>query len=96
MKELPAGTGDYKVVKFVDSATNRSSAKAEGADLDVRDVTITEEYALSPKRSGRIIEVSNLWLRQSKDPGVVERALLKEWATYYDKQHLTAMGLVAT
>ena len=33
VRELPSGQGSYKVIKMVDSSTNRSSAKAEGADL---------------------------------------------------------------
>lgn len=92
VKELPAGTGNYKVVKFVDSSTNRSSAKAEGAALDVRDVTIAEEFDLEPKRAGRIIVVSNLWMRQSKDPGVVERGMLKEFASKIDDFSLNGTG----
>ena len=92
VKELPAATGNYKVVKFVDSSTNRSSAKAEGAALDVRDVTIAEEFDLEPKRAGRIIVVSNLWMRQSKDPGVVERGMLKEFASKIDDFSLNGTG----
>lgn len=92
VKELPAATGNYKVVKFVDSSTNRSSAKAEGDALDVRDVTIAEEFDLEPKRAGRIIVVSNLWMRQSKDPGVVERGMLKEFASKIDDFSLNGTG----
>ena len=93
VKELSQGTGSYKVVKLVDSASDRSSTKAEGTALDTRNLMIAEEFELSPKRLGRIVVVSNLWLRQAKDPGVVERALLKEWASAFDAQALNGDGL---
>ena len=58
-KQLPAGSGAYKVVKLVDTEANRSSAKAEGADLDERELTVNDVFELSPKRLGRIVRVSN-------------------------------------
>ena len=93
VKELPAGMGSYAVVKLVDSSTNRSSMKAlANTELDTRSVSIEQAYELTPKRLGRIIEIQNLWLRQSKDPGVIERALLKEWASAFDAQALDGDG----
>ena len=96
VKELPAGTGSYSVVKFVDSSTNRSSMKAlANTELDTRTVRVEEAFELTPKRLGRIIEIQNLWLRQAKDPGVVERALLREWASAFDAQALDGDGVGA-
>ena len=92
VKEIPSGVGNYKIVKVVDSTANRSSSKAEGASLDIRNLTIEPVYDLEPKRSGRIVEVQNLWLRQSKDPSIVEKTLLSEWASYYDGQSLDGDG----
>ena len=92
VKELPAATGNFKVVKFSDPTAQASSAKAEGAALDTREVTIAEEFDLEPKRAGRIIVVSNLWMKQSKDPGAVERALLAEYASKVDDFCLNGTG----
>ena len=91
-KQLPAGSGAYKVVKLVDTEANRSSAKAEGADLDERELTVDEVFELSPKRLGRIVRVSNLWLKQVKDPGAPERALLSEINSKMDSEFLTGSG----
>lgn len=92
VKQLPAGSGAYKVVKLVDTTANRSSAKAESADLDVRELTVDDVFELSPKRLGRIVEVSNLWLKQAKDPGVIERNLLMEINTKMDEEFLVGTG----
>ena len=66
--------------------------KLKEQHLDVRDVSIAEEFDLEPKRAGRIIVVSNLWMRQSKDPGVVERGMLKEFASKIDDFSLNGTG----
>ena len=53
--------------------------KGETDALDQRELTVDEEFSLEPKKMGRILTVSNLFLTQSKDPNLVERALLKEY-----------------
>ena len=93
VKELPQGTGSYKVVKLVDAEAQRSSMKAENEASDYRDLSIADEFELNPFRLSRIIRVSNLWLRQAKSPEAVEQALLSEWASTFDKQALDGDGV---
>ena len=91
-KELPQSTGTFSVPKMVDPTAQGSSAKAEGAALDTRSVTIENEISLDPRRVGRILVISNLWLRQAKDPSAIERTLLAEMATAIDKFSLNGTG----
>ena len=80
----------YKIVKLNDPTAQRSNFKAEGASLDTRDVTVTEELSLEPKRGGRIITVSDLFMKTSRDNSVLERNMLMEFGSWWSDQALNA------
>ena len=89
VREL-ASVGNYKVVKYVDG-TNPESL-AEGATATPAEVSISEQFDLEPKRVSKVIIISNLWLKQSKDSGVVERGLLKSFGSHIDRLSLNGTG----
>ena len=89
VKELPAGTGNFKVVKFSDPT---AQSLAEGASATPAEVTVAEEFDLEPKRVSKVVVISNLWLKQSKDSGVVERGLLKSFGSHIDRLALNGTG----